>query len=264
MIDFIDPPLMMADLFVGRSFSGRMLACILRLREKTFLKLAHTLVTNSPEMGAYLKQTYELDGVSFVDVPMGVNVSDFVPSDDRWNRDEFTIVYGGAISADRGIADLIGCIERISVRISVRLLLCGRVDPSVRLPEQPWLEVHPSLSYGEYAALVSGRAHVGIIPYPVNQWWGMVSISKLATYAAAGAPILALVLPHTSRFITRWKCGEVAHSWDEMELLLDRLNSDRDRCRQLGENARTAAERALSWESVSKKLEAQIFNTTNS
>jgi glycosyltransferase involved in cell wall biosynthesis len=260
VLDFVDPPLMMAELFAGRSLTGRLLASILKRREKVCIKLAHTVVTNSPEMGAYLKQTYGLDGVIFVDVPMAVTISDFVPSGDRWGRDEFTIVYGGAISADRGIADLVACVERISARRPICLLLCGRVDPAVRLPDRTWLEVLPALSYGEYAALLADRAHIGIIPYPVNQWWGMVSISKVATYAAAGVPILALDLPHTSRFITRWNCGEVVRSWDEMELLLDRLNSDRDCCRQLGDNARMAAEQALSWEKVSKKLETLIFN----
>jgi glycosyltransferase involved in cell wall biosynthesis len=260
VLDFVDPPLMMAEHFAGRSLTGRLLAGIVKRRERTCIKLAHTIVTNSPEMGTYLKQTYGLDGVRFVDVPMGVTISDFAPSGERWGRDEFTIVYGGAISADRGIADLVACVERISARRPVRLLLCGRIDPTVRLPQRPWLEVHPSLSYSEYAALLAGREHVGIIPYPVNHWWGIVSISKAATYAAAGAPILTLDLPHTSRFITRWNCGEIARSWDEMELLLDRLNSDRGRCRQLGDNARTAAEQALSWERLSRILESSICN----
>jgi glycosyltransferase involved in cell wall biosynthesis len=261
LLDFVDPPLMMVAFFTGRSLTGRLLSGILRRREKDCIKLAHTLVTNSPEMGAYLKQTYGLDGVSFVDVPMGVNVSDFVPSDDRWNRDEFTIVYGGAISADRGIADLIACVERISARRPIRLLLCGRVHPSVRLPERPWLEAHPFLSYGQYATLLADRAHVGIIPYPINEWWGMVSISKAATYAAAGVPILAFDLAHTRKFISHWNCGVICKSWEEMEFLLDRLNSDRDHCREIGDNARRAAEQALSWESASKKLETHIFKT---
>ncbi|MBN2469063.1 MAG: hypothetical protein JXD19_13055 [Deltaproteobacteria bacterium] len=260
VLDFIDPPLMMADLYAGRSLMGRLLTSILRHRERAYMKLAHTIVTNSPEMGAYLKQIYGLDWVNVVDVPMGVNIYDYVVSGTRWCRDEFTIAYGGTISADRGIANLIACVERISERRHTRLLLCGRVHPPVRLPERTWLEVHPDLSYRQYASMLANQAHVGIIPYPVNKWWGMVSISKVATYAAAGVPILTLDLPHTSRFISRWNCGEIASSWEVMEQLLDRLNVDRERCRKLGDNARMAAEQALSWERVSKTLETLLFD----
>lgn len=264
VLDFVDPPVMMIDLFVGRSLTGKLISAILKRRERTCLNLATTVVTNSAEMGAYLQDAYGLGGTGFVDVPMAVRLSDFVLSDDRWEMDEFTIVYGGVISKERGIADLLACVERISNKWPVRLLLCGKVNPEVRIPLRRWVEVHSSLSYSEYVALLTGRAHVGIVPYPVNKWWNMVSISKVATYAAAGIPIMTLDLLHTSRFITRWDCGEIAHSWDEMELCLNKINLDRDLCRKLGKNARTAAEQALSWERVTKKFEMGIFEHNSS
>ena len=34
---------------------------------------------------------------------------------------------------------------------------------------------------------------VGIIPYVDSKYWGLMSITKMATYMAAGLPILSLV-----------------------------------------------------------------------
>lgn len=246
-LDFIDPQVIMTDLYMSRSFLRKAALGLLCLQEKSFLASSDVVITNSAEMGVFLRANYQVKRARFEAIPMGVHVADFSVCSGASPRKCFTIVYGGAISEERGMADLFECIERIRREHSVSLICCGRVHPSLKIPEVPWLEVISDLDYHGYVNVLCNRADAGIIPYPVNEWWGRVSISKFATYAAAGIPIISTDLQHTADLIRKWECGLVGTSWEEMAGLIVRLKKDRNMCLQLGKNARKAAERFLDW-----------------
>lgn len=254
-LDYIDPPLMMMNLYAGRSLFHKVKIGLISSRERMFLELSDTIITNAKEMGIFLQSKYRLSGKRIQAIPMGVNVRDFPTESKRDHQSHvFTLVYGGAISEERGIKNLLSCIERINRHRPVKLVCCGRIHPSMIMPQVPWLEVRTDLDYQGYVSLLMARADAGIIPYPVNEWWGKVSISKMATYAVAGIPIITTNLEHTAGFIRKHDCGLVAKSWQEMETLILRLAEDRSLCEQLGGNARTAAESELDWEALSAKL----------
>lgn len=258
LIDFIDPPLMMISLFVKNPLKRMALRFFRRRQEQFLLRSANIIVTNAPEMGSYLRDEHLLTHQEFTHIPMGLDIPAVQPSLAGARSSWFTLCYGGVLSADRGILELYTCLERVNTRFPVTLVCCGRVDPNLELPERPWLKIYSGLGYQEYMEFLMTRADAGIIPYPVNDWWGSASISKLATYAAAGIPILSTDLAHTRRFLAHWKCGLVAISWQEMEDNIIHLYEDRPFCGQLGRRARIAAEQALDWNLLTRSLAAVI------
>lgn len=254
-LDFIDPPLMMIDTYVKHALYKKVLSWAYPIQEKAYMWASHVIITNSDQMAEYLKQKYRLDSCRFVSIPMGINVSDFSPDPQRFQRDGFTIFYGGTISEERGILELFDCIDRVNRTHPVTLLCCGPLRQTLAISHDPWLKVYSNLSYREYVYLLISRADVGIIPYPVNDWWDKVSISKLATYASAGIPTLSTNLHHTAEFLRSWSCGLVAENWETMDKLIIQLYEDRNMCSKLGQNAREAAEKALNWSVLVSKLD---------
>ncbi|HUI66737.1 MAG TPA: glycosyltransferase [Nitrospirota bacterium] len=254
VVDFIDPPLMMIDMFVGSGVKKRVMLFLRRIQEKALLRSAEHVITNAPEMGEYLQTQHQLDIQAFHVIPMGLNVAEVRPVARRPHHAGFAICYGGVLSVDRGARELFSCIEKVNAIRPVELLCCGRLDGTLDLPNRSWLKVLTGLTYREYMEILSNRADAGIIPYPVSDWWSRVSISKLATYAAAGIPILSTNLGHTRKFLTAWDCGLVAESWEEMEKQIVRLYDDRALCHRLGDNARKSAEQALDWRMLAREL----------
>jgi glycosyltransferase involved in cell wall biosynthesis len=254
-LDFVDPPLMMMKIYNENPLLRKILPFLCYFQEKAYMRTSEVIITNADQMALYLRQKYRLVSGKFVSIPMGINVNDFSPDPQRFQRNGFTIFYGGTISEERGVLQLFDSIERVNKIHPVTLLCCGPMRQSLEIPHAPWLKVYTDLSYQEYVNLLISSADVGIIPYPVNEWWNKVSISKLATYTAAGIPTLTTNIQHTAEFLRYWNCGLVAENWEIMDKLIVQLYEDRNLCSTLGINAREAAEKALDWSVLVSKLE---------
>jgi len=255
IIDFLEPPSLIISLNKINHFLKKVMLLVSAFQEKAYLKVASSIVTTGDEMTLHLATTYKIDMTKFAVIEQGINVSDYGERSTDISHKEFTVFYGGLLSKDRGIKELIDCIEKINELYPVNLLCCGTIHPSLKLPRRSWLKVYTKLDYDEYVNKMLKYADVGILPYPVNDWWGKVSISKIATYAAAGIPIISTVLPHTELFLQRWNCGHTAKDWHGIESLIIKLYRDRDLCKILGRNARVAAEKALDWPILVEKLD---------
>jgi len=255
-LDFLEPPLLMPEFSNNHSFLKSIVFWVLRKQEKSYLTGADVIITGGDEMSQYLDREYGIGVGMFISIPQGVNISNFAHELRRSEKDSFTVFYGGTMSEDRGIKELFECMDRINRHHTVNLLCCGHVHQAMEITDRSWLEVRTNLSYYEYIGLITSRADVGILPYPVNDRWGKISISKLATYAAAGIPIISTALPHTEKFLRFWDCGRTANDWDGIEKLIIDLYQDRKLCRSLGENARKAAKGALDWPVLVGKLES--------
>jgi glycosyltransferase involved in cell wall biosynthesis len=255
IIDFLEPPLLIISLNKINHFLKKVMLLVSAFQEKAYLKVASRILTGGDQMSCYLSTTYKIDITKFAVIEQGINVSDYGERSNDASHKEFTVFYGGLLSKDRGIEELIECIEKINEIYPVNLLCCGTIHPSLKLPRRSWLKVYTKLDYDEYVNKMLKYADVGILPYPVNDWWGKISVSKLATYAAAGIPIISTALPHTELFLQRWNCGHTAKDWRGIGGLIIKLYSDRDLCKTLGRNARVAAEQALAWPILVEKLE---------
>lgn len=215
------------------------------------------VIVNSADLGDFLKKKHGMNRQDFCEIPMGVDVcdykADFLPVNGK-----FVLFYGGVLSEERGAVDLMKCVEKANQVFPVELICCGKVSPKLKFDKRPWLKVYDHLDYSQYIDHVSSSAHAGIIPYPVNDWWSIVSISKLATYAAAGLPVLSTNLAYTRRFIAENDMGLSFGRWDEVVDMLEMLFRDEGRRKAMSMNSRRAAEERLNWAVLAKKLEAVL------
>jgi len=257
IVDFIDPPILMTEMYIKQKYLKKFILLLRKGQEKKYLLHSILIITNSDKMSDFLRDEYNLDSNKFLAISMGINVSDFPPNPERFYRNKFTVIYGSTIAKDRGITSLIKCIEYINKKYPVNLFLCGRIVEHIEFPEVFWLKVFSKLNYKEYCDIVIKHADIGIIPYPDNDWWGRVTISKMATYLAAGIPVISTNLLETAQFIKSWKCGMVASSCEEMEHMILSLYENREECVTMGNNAIKAAE-MLDWSILAKRLHKQI------
>lgn len=256
--DFVDPPIFMTQVGTRHKLIEKIILYYKKREEKKCLLCSDVIITNADSMADFLREKYNLESKRFISIPMGINVSDFSPAPERFHRKQFTIFYGGTIDEDRGILSLIECIERINKKVRVNLILCGRISKSTKVPQFSWLKVFSHLTYKQYCNIIIKYADIGIIPYPVNDWWGLVSISKLATYLAAGISVLTTNLFETASYLKKYDCGFVASSWQDMDKLVIRLYENRQLCLGLGNNARRAAEKTLDWGILANNLYSKL------
>jgi glycosyltransferase involved in cell wall biosynthesis len=106
----------------------------------------------------------------------------------------------------------------------------------------------------EQLAELLQKIDVGLIPYVDREYWGRMSITKMATYMAAGLPILCLELTETSRIIAEWNCGISVRDWDGMTAAIKKLYADSSLVQYLGENARRAAVEEYNWTKQVERL----------
>jgi glycosyltransferase involved in cell wall biosynthesis len=257
-LDFVEPPLLMPEVRKYTGFSSNAKFRIMRVLEKCYLSNSDVIITGGDEMSDHLRNEYELSSKSFITIEQGIHIEEFSVHNKRWEKVDFTVLYAGTLSKDRGILDLFECIRKVNKRFPVNLLCCGKVQQSLEIPEDEWLKIYTNLSYYDFVEMIIRRADVAILPYPVNDWWQKISISKLATYLAAGLPVISTDLTQTAAFLRLWDCGRVSNNWSEIEKMICELFQDRELCRKLGENARKAAERNLNWPFLAKRLENSI------
>jgi glycosyltransferase involved in cell wall biosynthesis len=81
-----------------------------------------------------------------------------------------------------------------------------------------------------------------------------MSITKMATYMAAGLPIVILHLTETANILSRWHCGISAFDWNDFADAIKGLYADRDLCARLGQNARRAAMAEYNWAHQAARL----------
>ena len=95
---------------------------------------------------------------------------------------------------------------------------------------------------------------MGVIPYVDQKYWGLMSITKMATYMAAGLPILSLHLTETASILAKWDCGVSVKNWDDMASAIKMFCQDKSLRERLGKNARRAAVEEYNWTKQAERL----------
>ena len=251
IIDLVDSLVMMNKQYINNKIYKIIFNLFAIFAEKQLLTMANKIIVTSDNMILKLKNEYNLDNNKFIVIPMGIHVNDYDLSLKEKDKHKFSVFYGGVISSDRGFDNLLICMDKINQFINIELICCGRIDKKIRVIDKPWLKIYSNISYKEYVDIIVKNADIGIIPYPKNEWWDNVSISKVATYAAAGIAIVTTNLDFTAKFVKYWDCGYVAKSWEEIYEIIIFLANNKDICKFKGNNARQAAEKTLDWRVLS-------------
>jgi glycosyltransferase involved in cell wall biosynthesis len=176
-----------------------------------------------------------------------------------------TAVHAGALRSTYASEELLRGLALARERFpALRLLVLGGIagelngvqDLLAELTRTGGLELRPQLPYDVVLdELLESDIGVNIIS-PVGQTHQLAQPRKLYEYLAAGLPVIATDVPSLREIVQQSDCGLVVDSTRPEQIadaLVD-LAGDAARRRELGINARRAAETAFNWEREVHKL----------
>ena len=166
------------------------------------------------------------------------------------------VVYGGTISLQMGVGELIETFSRINQKRLVQLFLFG--GQLMDVPDYPWLtcKAVPRKVYVEEGLL---WADVAVIPYPRNPLTCGTLIAKIFDYMEAGLPVVMFNLGDTAALVKEAGCGLIARDWDEFGSYVLRLLDDPALRRKLGEAGRRAV-KEYRYDSIASRFVARLHS----
>ena len=170
----------------------------------------------------------------------------------------------------RGIEELVDAVRIVRQRLPdtrLHLWLASTGDDSrvyldalaASVANEPWVEIGQT-PYDELGTAL-GRATVLCIPTPAHAYWDSVAPVKLFDCLAAGRPIVTTPRPETAAIVRDHEAGLVAED-DGAEALavpLSELLEDAAKAREMGANARAAAERDYDWRVIGERLADELI-----
>ena len=184
---------------------------------------------------------------------------DELESDVPWDQDRNSVCYVGAISATRGIREIVEAIGR--TKSPATLLLAGAfaeqgMEEEVRA--MPGWSRTEALGYIDRARLreVLGRSAAGLVTLHRTPNHMESQPIKLFEYMSAGIPVIASDIPLWESIVREADCGYCVdpRDPDAIAAKIDALLSDQAEARRLGANGRRAVERQYNWPVEEQKL----------
>jgi glycosyltransferase involved in cell wall biosynthesis len=180
------------------------------------------------------------------------------------------IAFVSGAAPSRGIEELIQAARLVRERVPdtrLHLWLAATGDESrgyldalaASVAADTWIEIDQA-PYTELGRQL-GRAVALAIPTPAHAYWDSVAPVKLFDYLAAGRPIVTTPRRETAAIVRREGAGAVADG-DSAEALAAALLpvlEDEARAREMGANARRAAERDYDWQVIGERLADEIL-----
>jgi len=180
-------------------------------------------------------------------------------TNDSWNRKNDTVCYVGGISAARGIREMVAAMDNVSS--PARLLLAGMFfgpDLESEVESIPgWARTNALGFVGrDRLRSVLDESVAGLVTlHPTPNHLESHPI-KMFEYMAAGIPVIASDFPLWRSIIEGAECGYCVDPLDPAAIAecIDRLVTDKDEARRLGENGRRAIIERYNWANEEKAL----------
>jgi len=196
-------------------------------------------------------------------IPMAAHHNIITPKPSSCVQGGLTLGYVGTIDKRRGFPDLIHLVKTLRTEgFDVGLVINGSSSEEIDLGNFPWIQLHQRQPLEGFSELLR-NVDIGIIPYVDKEYWGLMSITKMATYMAAGLPILSLRLTETASILAKWDCGVSVNDWDGMAAAIKTLCRDKSLRERLGKNARRAAVEEYNWAKQTERLGEFISSLAN-
>jgi len=187
-------------------------------------------------------------------IPMAAHHKLVTPKPSGDIRTGLTVGYIGTIGKARGFPALIEIVKNLRQQgYAIDLVINGSNPENMDLGKFSWLRLYEPQPLSSLAELLR-TIDVGVIPYIDKEYWDRMSITKMATYMAAGLPIVCMHLTETSKIIAKWDCGISVTDWDGMIVALKQLYEDKLLCERLGANSRRAAVEEYNWAKQVERL----------
>lgn len=164
------------------------------------------------------------------------------------------LIFVGSLIPRKGIEETITIFSQVNDK-STELLLCGRLEHT---------------EYVEKCRLVAenhgvgGRVHF-LGPLSPSEVWGLLALSTLFISSSefegrpnailealsVGVPVFASKIPAHESVVVHGYSGYLFSSVEDAAIEIDKILSDRERCNQLSDNARTSM-RGRDWRTVAQ------------
>jgi len=256
--DVIDPPVEVQDIFESPPLKKVLFGTILDILT---LKKGIRMWFCSNSYQKYLTKKYRIPPQRTHVIYDG-SVPKLITPKPPKERGPLTVFYSGALLSIKGVPQLVESIEELREKgIDVTLLLTGGVKrpsrPHVEV-EKPWGKSIFVNDWSEWIKILSEQADICVIPYPRKLHWDLTFHMKLPDYMAAAKPIVSMYGKETAYILERYRCGLVAHDWEEFKEHIEGLYKDRILARALGENGRKAVEEFFNYANLSDMLHGII------
>jgi len=184
---------------------------------------------------------------------------DELETDVSWNEEKHSVCYVGAISATRGIREIVEAMAKL--KGSARLLLAGsfaeaETEREVRLLPG-WGKVD-ALGYIDREELrrVLSRSAAGLVTLHATPNHMEAHPIKMFEYMSAGIPVIASDIPLWRKIVEDAECGYCVDPLDSTAIAekIDSILSNQANARRLGANGRRAIEEKYNWPVEEQKL----------
>ncbi len=190
---------------------------IVKALESYIIKASDAVIAVSPYL--YIEDRYVRNNNKTFFVPNGIEYKKIRKiASEKKIRDEFTIVYVGAIEWWSGLDLAIDSMAYITKKASkARLIIIGeyRTPYGIKLLKRiKSLNLSDKViflgrrSYSEVIELLS-RSYVGIQPFPISDVTLKAFPYKILEYGAAGLPIVMTNVSVLAKFVEKYKAGFV-------------------------------------------------------
>jgi glycosyltransferase involved in cell wall biosynthesis len=198
-----------------------------------------TLVQNFP----WIRELHSEDAVSYADR-------------------EAIVAHVGALSMDRGLAEMAKAAELVAATRPVKLVLAGKVFPSgcPGLEPERWhgvIEYSGLLSRPRVAELLA-RSRVGIVTLHPTRNYINSQPTKLYEYMSAGIPVVASDFPVWRQVVEPSGCGLLVDPLDPAAIAaaIHWLLAHPAEAEEMGRNGRRAVNERYNWEREGANLVA--------
>lgn len=237
--------------YVNKNFSKIFSCCYEKFEHKNAKKLS-AIVCAEP----VTSKRFEKINKNTIEVKNFPILEEFT-NNQVWEKRKNNICYIGAISAIRGIKEIVKALEKVDTK----LLLAGtfisqELEEEVKsLPGWQKVIYYGFVGRKEIAEILSS-VKIGLVTlHPIPKYLEAYPV-KMFEYMAAGVPILASDFELYKNILNDAKCGETVDPYN-VEQIAEKLNfmlKNDEMLKQMSMNGRKAAEEKYKWETDEKKL----------
>jgi len=236
--------------------------------ESMVLSNSLKVLTTTPDMSRFaIEMGAKKESVEYF--PLGINIDNFKPLERDISfrnslgisENDDVVIFVGTIYPFAGLIQIVHNFENLKkVNENIKLLIVGG-GPSYsqlkKLVIKKKLESEVILTnfinQNEIPKYIS-LADICINPFEINYLTNRIIPTKIIEYFACGKPVLSTPLSGTKELLPDEKFGIVYSNSDDFVMTLSTLLVDKNKLKQLGEQAFQYAQQNHDWKILSKQL----------
>lgn len=202
----------------------------------------------------YLAERARAAGSMHVEwLPTVVDLQRYAPRTIEESSDEVIIGWIGSPATAHYLHLVAPALAAVASRHAIRCVAIGaRPDQVSDTPFEAW----PWSESTEVSMLY--RIHIGIMPLPNEPWEQGKCGYKLIQYMACGLPVVASPVGVNMQIVQTGENGELAEGIAEWSQAIERLVTDVDRRRRMGEAGRQSVQRDYSLQAQAERLAGML------